>query len=77
MAAALEKSWPGTGMTEFIMLATTDSRHYRELADHIFRFSPYRLTPAETAGIHGHNERISEENLRRGLLFYTSLLESL
>jgi carboxypeptidase PM20D1 len=77
LASALEKSWPGIAMTEFIMLATTDSRHYKDLAGHIFRFSPYRLNPAEMAGIHGHDERVSEENLRRGLQFYTALLESL
>ncbi|GHV94418.1 peptidase M20 [Spirochaetia bacterium] len=77
LAAALETAWPGVAMTMFIMVATTDSRHYKELSGSIFRFSPYKLNPADMSGIHGHDERISEENLRRGLQFYTKLLGSI
>ena len=74
---ALNEVWPGVPMLPFIMIATTDSRHYRELADNIFRFSPHKLNPEDLGGIHGHDERISEENLRRGLIFYTKLIGSL
>ena len=64
-------------MLPFIMVATTDSRHYKELAGSIFRFSPHKLKPEDLAGVHGHDERISIENLDQGLKFYTSLLRSL
>ncbi|MDR2478742.1 MAG: M20/M25/M40 family metallo-hydrolase [Treponema sp.] len=74
---ALNAAWPGIPMLPFIMVATTDSRHYRELAGDIFRFSPHCLTAEALSGIHGHDERISEENFRRGLLFYTKLLGAL
>jgi acetylornithine deacetylase/succinyl-diaminopimelate desuccinylase-like protein len=59
------------------MVATTDSRYYQNIAGGIFRINPNKLDPQELGGIHGHNERISEENLRQGLAFYTSLLRSL
>jgi carboxypeptidase PM20D1 len=74
---ALAEAWPGVPMLPFIMVATTDSRHYKDMAGGIFRFSPHRLTPEELRGIHGHDERISEENLQRGLKFYTTLLGAL
>jgi carboxypeptidase PM20D1 len=77
MERALSKVFPGIPMLPFIMTATTDSRHYHALCDGIFRFSPQRLTPAEMAGIHGHDERISLENLAQGVQFYTSLLGDL
>ena len=77
IVAALAEAWPGVPLLPFIMVATTDSRHYMELADDIFRFNPYKLNPKELGSVHGHDERISEENLRRGLRFYTKLLESL
>ena len=74
---AMEEAWPGIPLLPFIMVATTDSRHYQQMTDNIFRFSPYKLDPKELGGIHGHNERISLENLNRGLAFYSGLLRSL
>jgi carboxypeptidase PM20D1 len=77
MEAALNAAYPGVPSLVFLMMATTDSRHYQELSDGIFRFSPHRLTPQEMGLIHGHDERISVENLRRGFEFYSHLLGSL
>jgi carboxypeptidase PM20D1 len=75
--SALEKSWPGIPMLPFIMIATTDSRHYKEIAGHIFRFSPHKMTNEDLGGVHGHNERISIDNLNKGLQFYKALMEQL
>ena len=74
---ALEKVWPGVPLLPFLMVATTDSRHYRELSANIFRFNPHTLTPGEMSGVHGHDERISIENLHKGLQFYITLMEAL
>ncbi|MDR2731451.1 MAG: M20/M25/M40 family metallo-hydrolase [Treponema sp.] len=71
---ALAEVYPGVPMLPFLMTATTDSRHFKELADGIFRFTPHKLDPKEMSGVHGHNERISLENLKRGLQFYFRLL---
>jgi carboxypeptidase PM20D1 len=77
MTEALEEAWPGTPALPFLMVATTDSRHYQELTRGIFRFSPYKLTPEELALIHGHDERISVENFNQGLRFYEALFKRL
>jgi acetylornithine deacetylase/succinyl-diaminopimelate desuccinylase-like protein len=45
----------------------TDSRIYRRLGVAAFGFVPCLVPPEELAGIHGHNERISVENLRLGM----------
>jgi acetylornithine deacetylase/succinyl-diaminopimelate desuccinylase-like protein len=44
----------------------TDSRVYRRLGVTSYGFIPILLEPAEAATIHGHNERLSIENLRLG-----------
>ncbi len=44
----------------------TDSRIYRKLGIPAYGFVPCLVAPEELAGIHGHNERISVENLRLG-----------
>ena len=77
MTAALEAVYPGIPPLVFMMVATTDSRHYQDLAGGIFRFNPHRLDPGELSRIHGHDERISEDNLRRGLEFYIHLFRRL
>jgi len=74
---AMEEAWPGIPLFPFIMVATTDSRHYKDITDCILRFNPYKLNSEELGKIHGHDERISVENLHRGLSFYTSLLRLL
>jgi carboxypeptidase PM20D1 len=75
--AAMNEAWPGIPLLPFIMIATTDSRHYQKLSDSILRFSPHKLDPKELSGVHGHNERISLENLNRGLSFYAALMKLL
>ena len=74
ICSALKDVWPGVPVLPFIMIATTDSRHFSKLAGSIFRFSPFRLNPKEHGGVHGNDERISLENLERGLAFYSKLM---
>ena len=74
---ALGEALPGVPLLPFLMIATTDSRHYQKLSGCIFRFSPQKLDPKELSGVHGHDERISEGNLRRGLVFYSHLMRYL
>jgi len=45
----------------------TDSRIYRLRGIPAYGFVPCLVAPEELAGIHGHNERISIENLRLGM----------
>jgi acetylornithine deacetylase/succinyl-diaminopimelate desuccinylase-like protein len=45
----------------------TDSRIYRLRGVPAYGFVPCLLQPEELAGVHGHNERISVENIRLGL----------
>ena len=77
ITAALGKTFPGVPVLPFLMVATTDSRHYQKLSPFIFRFNPMILRPEEQSLIHGHDERISLENLEHCLQFYTTLIEQL
>jgi acetylornithine deacetylase/succinyl-diaminopimelate desuccinylase-like protein len=44
----------------------TDSRVFRRQGVTAYGFVPVVVEPAEAATIHGHNERLSVENLRLG-----------
>ncbi|MDR3147868.1 MAG: M20/M25/M40 family metallo-hydrolase [Treponema sp.] len=73
MAQAAAAVFPGAVPIPFIMTASTDSRHYQNLAGGIFRFSPMKLSPADMSSVHGHDERISLENFFLAIKFYTTL----
>ncbi len=45
----------------------TDSRIYRLRGAQAYGFVPCLVRPDELAGVHGHNERVSVENLRLGM----------
>ena len=74
---AMGKVFPGVPVLPFLMLATTDSRHYQNLSKYIFRINPLILNPQEISLVHGHDERVSLENLDYCLQFFISLMEQI
>ena len=56
-------------------MATDSGRHYWNLTDNIYRFSPIVMTREETKMHHGKNEKISIENYSK--VCYTSSFLSL
>ncbi len=61
----------------YLMTACSDSRHYSDLSDKVYRFSPMKLTSEALGLIHGHDERISIENVLNVTEFYIRLVEKL
>jgi acetylornithine deacetylase/succinyl-diaminopimelate desuccinylase-like protein len=54
---------PGCMVTPFLITGATDSRFFREIGVPCYDFSPFRLRQEDLQLVHGHNERISVENL--------------
>ena len=52
----------------------TDSHFFREVDIVSYEFAPFLYLEGEAAGVHGNNERISIENLRRGTKIMTDFL---
>jgi carboxypeptidase PM20D1 len=77
ITSAISTVFPDAAVLPFLVTATTDSRHYAELCDAVYRFGPLVLDSQELARIHGHDERISLENVRAGIRWYTELLRTL
>lgn len=75
-AAAAER-FPGTLVTTLMLSGYTECGILREMGPHCYGFSPFLLDRDETATEHGDNERVSVENLRRGLRFYYDVVERL
>ncbi len=59
-----------------LVTAGTDSRYMTGVAKDVYRFAPMHASVAEFGMIHGTNERMTLENLRRMTDFYTRLIAS-
>ncbi len=57
-----------------VVIAATDSRHYSELSENIFRFLPVQLTNADLKCIHGIDEKISIDTYKKAIQFYYQMI---
>jgi carboxypeptidase PM20D1 len=69
--------FPGTVVVPYVMLAATDSRHFHRVWPRVYRFTPFRMTDAQRASIHGVDERIGVADLLDGVEWYRRLIEQL
>ncbi len=74
VAIAVSATWDGCLVSPYLMVQCSDSRHYRDLSDHVYRFSAMDLTSEERKTIHGHNERIRLDCIKRATEFYIRLM---
>ena len=60
-----------------VIAGFTDAHYFRDLGIVSYGFVPRWLPPSETRGIHGPNERVSVENLERGIEATAKILEAI
>lgn len=72
----IQQVFPGVIVSPSLVIAATDSRHYKTVSDQIYRFMPIQLAKDELKGLHGINERISVENFGKMICFYQQLIKN-
>ncbi len=72
--AALAAGEDRTPVAPGLVTATTDSRHLAGMAEDIYRFQPIVASIGELQMIHGTNEHMTTDNLRRTAEFYARLV---
>lgn len=73
--AVVGKHFPGAVVTTRMLSGWTECQVFRQLGSVCYGFSPFLLTREEVATVHGDNERVSVENVRRGLRVLYEVVE--
>ncbi len=77
ITATILEIFPNTIPSPYLMMATTDSRHYDRISDNVYRFSPIRMNKTARASIHSVNEAIKQDHFIECVAFYINLLKRL
>jgi acetylornithine deacetylase/succinyl-diaminopimelate desuccinylase-like protein len=66
---------PGALITTPMNAGFTDSYYYRSIGIGAYGVSPFRLSEEDARTVHGHDERVTVENLRFGVEFMYRIVE--
>lgn len=68
--------FPEVVVAPYLVLGGTDSRYYSVVTPNVYRFTPTRMGPEDTARLHGVNERIGVDNVGEIVQFYARLIQN-
>uniref|UniRef100_A0A672MZ27 Probable carboxypeptidase PM20D1.2 n=1 Tax=Sinocyclocheilus grahami TaxID=75366 RepID=A0A672MZ27_SINGR len=72
----VQSMFPQLTVAPGICVGNTDSRHYKDITQDIYRFAPSWFKPGDPQRFHGVNERISIQNYEEIVLFYFQLIQN-
>ncbi|MDP2623702.1 MAG: M20/M25/M40 family metallo-hydrolase [Actinomycetota bacterium] len=74
VAATIDEVFPGVALAPWILLGATDSRFFRPIADDVYRFAPFTVTPDDMSRVHGTAERVRISDAAGAVAFYRGLI---
>jgi len=63
-----------TVVAPYLVLGATDGRHYYQISEQVYRFSPFPMRSEDLPRIHGLNERIALYDFKPAVQFYKTLI---
>lgn len=77
LSTVVSRHFQDAVVAPYLVTATTDSKHYRDVAQSIYRFLPLRMDPGLLDTIHGVDERIGVQSYLSMIEFYSDLIKTL
>jgi len=72
----IKQIFPDVLVSPSLVNGATDSRHYANIADDVYRFSPQVITKEDLPRIHGINERLGAESFKDCIRFYVQIIRN-
>lgn len=69
--------FPDAIATPFLMLGSTDSKHFQDLTENTYRFFPVRMSAEQVGTIHGIDELIGVKDYMETIAFYELMLKEI
>lgn len=76
---AIKKAFGGgrNVVTPYLVMGGTDSRHYQNICDNIYKFSPFRMGLDLVTTMHNTDERIPVDAMADGIAFFKRYIKEL
>lgn len=74
IADVVRRNYPAASIAPSVSTGFTDSHWFRDLGIASYGFAPFLIPDADEGGVHGNNERISIENIRKGAAMMVELV---
>jgi acetylornithine deacetylase/succinyl-diaminopimelate desuccinylase-like protein len=74
IADAIRRDYPTASVAPAVSTGFTDSHWFRDLGVASYGFAPFVIPAADESGVHGNNERISIDNIRKGTAMMVDLV---
>lgn len=72
----IREIYPEAVVAPTLTLSASDSRHFSQVTNNIYRFAPLMMTSEDMARVHGLNERTMITDYLHGISFYYRLLKN-
>ena len=72
----ISEIYPEALVTPYLVVGGTDSRHFNEISDHIYRFSAIKLNKGNIKSFHGLNERLPVNDFENSIRFYYQIIKN-
>jgi carboxypeptidase PM20D1 len=69
--------FPDAVPAPYVMMAATDSRHFTQICQRVYRFAPFRMSKAQRQAIHSYDEHLGVADFLLGIDWYQRLIERL
>jgi len=76
IATTIRQVFPGVLVAPALAVVRTDSSHFLDISDAVYRFRPLRFTAEDLTRIHGVNERLAVDAYAGLVRFYIELLRN-
>lgn len=73
--STVSETWQDAIVSPYLMVACSDSRHWGEISDKVYRFSAMSMSKEERASIHGNNEKVPVATISRNVEFFYRIMK--